>query len=540
MKLLSSLLRRLSQAFKTNPVSAVLVGLSGIILVILLSAFVSVMFCETCKGWVGERLGLYTKNPILKFLGIGMGGVLLALQALMSYRRAKALEDTADAQAEAAKAQAKATEEQAKANQTIEQGQRQERLKNAIEHLGHESDSVRLGGAYELFHLAEDTEELRQTVLDILCAHIRRTTGEDEYQEKHKSKPSEEVQSLLTLLFMQKHAVFKGLHINLQGSWLNGADLRFARLEKANLTSVHLQGAVLREARMQGAVLREAQMQEAVLFMAQMQGADLFMARMQGADLKRARMQGADLFMARMQGADLRGARMQGADLREAQMQEAVLFMARMQGADLFMAQMQGADLRRAQMQGADLFMARMQGAVLREARMQGADLREAQMQGADLFMARMQGADLFMARMQGADLRRARMQGAVLREAQMQGAVLREAQMQGATCSLDVLLSSSWEDRIRKSIDDETNLSEVIFGGGLSREDVDSLVQGLPAEKAKELRERLTLHVGEPESHELPQGSGAITGTYTAEKAKQWIAEYNKAMSEVPEVDAN
>ena len=40
------------------------------------------------------------------------------------------------------------------------------------------SDSVRLGGAYELFHLAQDTEELRQTVLDILYAHIRRTTGE--------------------------------------------------------------------------------------------------------------------------------------------------------------------------------------------------------------------------------------------------------------------------------------------------------------------------------------------------------------------------
>ncbi len=440
MKLLSSLLSRLSQAFKTNPVSAVLVGLSGIILVILLSAFVSVMFCETCEGWVGERLGLYAKNSTLKFLGIGMGGVLLALQALMSYRRAKALEDTASAQAEAAKAQAKATEEQAKANQNTEQGQRQERLKNAIEHLGHESDSVRLGGAYELFHLAEDTEELRQTALDILCAHIRRTTGEDEYQEKHKSKPSEEVQSLLTLLFVQKHTVFKGLHINLQGSWLNGADLRFARLEKANLTSVHLQGAVLREAQMQGAVL--------------------------------------------------------------------------------FSAQMQGAFLGEAQMQGAALFSAQMQGAVLFSAQMQGAFLGEAQMQGADL--------------------REARMQGAVLFSAQMQGAALFSAQMQGATCSVDGLWSSSWEDRLRESIDDETNLSEVIFGGGLSREDVDSLVKGLPAEKAKELRERLTLHVGEPESHELPQGSGAITGTYTAEKAKQWIAEYNKAMSEVPEVDAN
>ena len=95
------------------------------------------------------------KYDTLKFLGIGMGGILLALQALASHRRAKAMEDAAN--------------QQAKATRNTEQGQRQERLKNAIEHLGHKSDSVRLGGAYELFHLAEDNQKVSQTVLDILC-----------------------------------------------------------------------------------------------------------------------------------------------------------------------------------------------------------------------------------------------------------------------------------------------------------------------------------------------------------------------------------
>ena len=154
------------EKIRTEPLLASLIFL----LVLLTGLLVSAMFCETCKEWVGGRLGLYTKNRILTFLGIGMGGVLLALQALMSYKRAKAMEDAATAQANAAKAQADATKEQAKANQNTEQGQRQERLKNAIEHLGHDKDSVRLGGAYELFHLAQDTEGLRQTVLDILCA----------------------------------------------------------------------------------------------------------------------------------------------------------------------------------------------------------------------------------------------------------------------------------------------------------------------------------------------------------------------------------
>ena len=146
----------------------------GILLAVLLAAFAGVMFFEYAQGLVGGLLGLSEKNEILKFLGFGMGGVLLVIQAVLSYKRAQAMED-------AANAQAGATAEQAKANENAEKGLRQERLKNAIEHLGHASDSVRLGGAYELFHLAEDTPDLRQSVLDVLCAHIRRTTDESEY-----------------------------------------------------------------------------------------------------------------------------------------------------------------------------------------------------------------------------------------------------------------------------------------------------------------------------------------------------------------------
>ena len=232
---------------------------------VLLLAFVFVMAWDCAEKCISKLLGLREKSEVLKFIGIGMGGILLALQALMSYKRAKALEDTAQAQADAAKAQAKATEEQAKANQHTEQGLRQERLKNAIEHLGQDSDSMRLGGAYELFHLAQDTEELRQTVFDILCAHIRQTTSEEEYRKKHKSKPSEEVQNLLTLLFVQEHKVevFEDLCINFQGSWLNGANLRKARLKKAVLVGVNLQKADLYSAQMRDAILAEAQMQDA-------------------------------------------------------------------------------------------------------------------------------------------------------------------------------------------------------------------------------------------------------------------------------------
>jgi len=417
-----------------------------VLLVVLVIVFVGVLSFEYVETHTSKLLDLSSKNETLKFLGIGMGGVLVALQALMSYKRAKAMEKTAEAQADAAKAQANAAKAQADAVSKTEQGQRQDRLKNAIEHLGHESDSVRLGGAYELFHLAEDTEDLRQTVLDILCAHIRRTTGEDNYRGTHKSKPSEEVQSLLTLLFVQEHEVFEVCHINLQGSYLNGADLSMACLKGAVLTEAHLQGVSLDGARLQRASLTEAHLQ----------GTSLIAASMQGARLDKAHLQGAHLMLARLQEASFEGADLQWASLAEAFLQ------------------------------GASLTGAHLQGARLDEAFLQGALLIEAQLQGASLDWAHMQGA-----------------------------------QSQGSTPFL------FFPQRMEELIGQETDLSGVVFKGGLSQEDVDSLIKDLSDEEANGLREILTPHIDKPLSHQLPEDSGAITGAYTKEDAEQWIAEF-------------
>ena len=171
---------------------------------------------------------------------------------------------------------------------------------------------MRLGGAYELFHLAQDTESLRQTVLDILCAHIRRTTGEAVYREKHESKPSEEIQSLLTLLFVQEHEVFKGLNINLQGSWINGSNLLGARLVKAALTGAILRKTILGRAKLQNAILMGAHLQEAILDSAHMQGVVLIGAQMQHSNLTEARMQGSLLGETNLDEAKLENTQLQG------------------------------------------------------------------------------------------------------------------------------------------------------------------------------------------------------------------------------------
>ena len=353
------------------------------LLVVLFFLFLIVFFSNDPQ-WMSSRLGVESggegKYKALKFLGIGMGGLLVALQALMSYRRATAMEDAANAQADA-------TENQTQANQTAEQGQRQERLKNAIGHLGNASDSVRLGGAYELFHLAEDAEDLgqRQTVLDILCAHTRWTTSTDTYRKNYWSHPSEEIQSLLTLLFVQDHTVFTALRINLEGSCLNGANLMEARLEKAVLT---------------GTCLQEAQ----------------------------------------LLGADLRGAQLWRTDLR-----------------------------------------------------------------------------------------------GAVLLEAGLQEARLEDVHLQGV--SSQTQSDVSFAGLIRAGIGQETDLSGMISKGGLSQEDVNSLIEDLPDTMADNLRKKLKPHIGEPESTELSPNSCAKTEPYTAEEAERWIAEYKRVLSNAPKV---
>ena len=427
---LSLIIRRF---FSSSILMAIIVG----ILVLLLVGFVSVMFSKTVEEYIGTLLGLTErkqKNEILTFLGIGMGGVLVALQALMSYRRAKAMEGTV---------------------QNTENGLRQERLKNAIEHLGNNQNSVRLGGAYELFHLAQDNPEMRPTVFEMFCAYIRRTTSEDEYRKNHHSEPSEEVQSLLTLLFVQDHDVFRGLPINLQKSFLDGA----------NLTGAYLEMAILSK------------------------------AQLNGADLREARLHGVNFWKAQLNGANLGKANLRGIDLREACLH------------------------------GANLGGVRLHGAKLSNAGLRGACLMEAQLQGARLMWAQLQGASLI--------------------GAQLQGAYLLDAQLQGTESQKGFHTYYSiykFADRIIASVGQESKLSGAAFEGGLRWEDVHSIVKDLSDIKtedseviAKYLPERLAQHIGKPASHELPEQSGANTGAYTFEEAKEWITEYEKVTAHIP-----
>ena len=453
-----------------NEIPPIIRLLLGVLVVTTVAVFISKSVADCLQQLLSE------KYDVLKVIGYCVAGVVSIWLAWAANKRANAIDATA--------------REQVNATKNTEEGQRQERLKNAIEHLGHGSESVRMGGAHELFHLAKDTEDLRQTVMDILCAHIRQTTRGNAYQAKYKTKASEEIQNLLTLLFMAEHDVFEDCSINLQGSYLNGAILNQARLQKANLMGAQLQGANLMNTRLKTAVLMEAQLQRANLMGAQLQGADLSATQLQKTNLSTAQLRKANLSKAQLQGAKLLGTRLQ----------EAVL--------------------EHVQLQGANLFNAQLQGTVLRQAQMQGANFWDAKMQGADLMAAQLQGANLMAA--------------------QLQGAILMETQLQGVSCQEHHIPSARFENEIRNRIGKPSDLTGIVFAGGLQQEDLDALCEGLSAEEDQELRKALRPLVRQPVSHELPKNSGAETGAYTQEEAEQWIAEYNKAMEKVPSADDN
>ena len=460
--------------------------------------FILVMFLlGSCYPFTSIEclLGISDKKEILTFIGIGIGGLVL-------WQRARSAKEQADAMV-------KATEHQAETNKITEIGRVQERLKTSIEHLGNKKESVRIGAAYELYHLAADHKDYRKTVCDILCSHIRQTTQEDEYKKQHTNRPSEEIQTFLNLLCgREKGDIFNPYQRNLASSFLRGAYLSGAQLQGANLLGAQLQGAKSLGAQLQGTVLWEAQLQGACLAGAQLQGTSLLEAQLQGANLLGAQLQGANLWKAQLQGAELQEAQLQGTSLLE--------------------AQLQGAILTRAQ----------LQGTVLWEAQLQGARLLEAQLQGASLWQAQIQEAVLTRAHLQGTGLTRAHLQEAKLRSVRLQGTILAGAQIQEIS-SLDLPPYLNFQNLIRDRIGHDNDFTNVIFSGGLSADRVKEIIASMPSIAIvveEELESRLSKHIDRPASYKLPENSEAITGKYSKEEAEQWIKEYDKAMESVPE----
>jgi uncharacterized protein YjbI with pentapeptide repeats len=130
---------------------------------------------------------------------------------------------------------------------------RDTRFSSGVELLGNPNESARIGGAYNLYFLAEEfPDEYLNPVCNILCAHIRTITNDKYYQEKHIEKPSNEIQTILDLLFYPKNdrLIFNDCFKDLQGTFLNGTSLEYSTLNYVKLVSAKLSNVNFSEAKL--------------------------------------------------------------------------------------------------------------------------------------------------------------------------------------------------------------------------------------------------------------------------------------------------
>jgi len=273
------------------------------------------------------------------------GGIAILFNVYYGAKRAKALEKNAIAATENAIAATKNAE-------VAEQGLITERFTKAIEQLGSDNISIRLGGIYALESIAEYSkkhhwsERYHWTIMEVLSAFVRVKPPLKEDLEDKKTEGEQQPQKLRTDIQAALTVI---------GRRKTEKDPENQRLD---LSKVNIAGAELMKAQLQGAFLYEANLQKA----------NLIDANLQGVNLKGTNLQGVNLNGANLQGAELRGAELQKAELRGTKLQKAVLNEAELQGAIL-----DGANLKRAFLNGANL-----EGAFLDVAYLEGANLSEA------------------------------------------------------------------------------------------------------------------------------------------------------------------
>ncbi|WP_433077106.1 pentapeptide repeat-containing protein [Dactylosporangium sp. CA-052675] len=269
----------------------VLLSAAGLASVLLLPPFV--VDHDLGRTSVGANERLTAINNARTVLLQALGAVILALGAYATWHRLRI------------------NEEELRLSRSA---QTTERYSRAVEHLGHDSLDVRIGGVYALEQIAGQSPPDRGAIIAILRAYVR---GHSPWppglpgQPPAGTPPAE-----LPTLAMRANDVQAAVDVlvRLHGSGgaerlsLPRCDLRYARMNGAVLPGANLGNCGLTRARLRKADLRDCLLGDADLRQAELDGADLRGADLGGADLRGTDLRGTDL-----RGADLATVRLDGA-----------------------------------------------------------------------------------------------------------------------------------------------------------------------------------------------------------------------------------
>lgn len=190
-----------------------------------------------------------------------------------------------------------------------QEGQITDRYTRAVEQLGSENVSVRVGAVYALERIARDSDRDYWVIMEVLAAYIRHAvpwpigSSRSPYISSRSWTDPPDVYAALKVIGRRRYVGGNGEdeRINLRETDLRKSWLRDAFLEQADLSFSHLDGSYLRHANLARASLRGAHLRWALLSEANLAGADLG-----NADLRETIWDGTKLDSADLRGADLR------------------------------------------------------------------------------------------------------------------------------------------------------------------------------------------------------------------------------------------
>ena len=208
-------------------------------LIAILVIFLYPFYCPLITILTGFKIGeLYTfglaRNEFM-MVWIALGGIMGIISIIrLTQKRILIQEQQQETQREQFEKQNEKQDKQLLDN----------RFSSCVELLGNPKESARIGCAYNLYFLAEECpDDYLNPICEILCAHIRTITNEKPYLEKYREKPSNEVQTILNLLFQKdKHdnLIFDKCFKNFDGAFLGGTILSGATLSNVNFRNATL------------------------------------------------------------------------------------------------------------------------------------------------------------------------------------------------------------------------------------------------------------------------------------------------------------
>lgn len=240
-----------------------------------------------------------------------------------------------------------------------QEGQITDRFSRAVDQLGSDDLTARLGGIYALERIARDSPRDYGPVMEVLTAFARQ---ESPLPTNAAATPAAsaptipfEVEAVFKvvgrrtpaqiLAEMEEGKCLEMTGINAVGADLAGYDLRNTCWDRSDLRGATMARADLSDSTFVDSALMQANLDDVNAHGASFYQADLALANLSRADLRDANLLAADLSTATLQGTDL-----SGADILSTNLQNSLLL-----GADLSGANVSGADFTGAVLSGANL-----------------------------------------------------------------------------------------------------------------------------------------------------------------------------------------